>query len=414
MKKKTNQRFVWQRHPVILFFSVVVLCSLILVPVLSAQSPDSQEAVATSGIWITRAEIMRLPTSGDAWRQVESQANKSAGTPDLSDQDDDTNVIVLAKALAFVRTNDSSYRSDVVDALRVVTFNNTESGGRTLALGRELAAYVIAADLIDLPSHDPSLDSSFRSKLSELLTKSLDGKTLVETHEDRPNNWGTHAGASRAAVAAYLGDTAELDRTAQVFKGWVGDRSAYSGFKYGDLSWQCDSSKPVGINPKGCTKNGHSIDGALPEEMRRGGGFKWPPSKTGYAWEGLQGAIVQAEILHRAGYDTWEWEDQALLRAVNFLYSIGWTAEGDDKWQVWLINFSYGTEIAADSGVSAGKNMGWTDWSHSDGPVAISFLVDRGVNLDQTPVQLAFVASLGIMAVTLLLLFRIRRKRQHA
>ena len=277
-----------------------------------------------------------------------------------------------------------------------------------------LAAYVIAADLIDLASYDPSLDSAFRAKLRELRTKTLDGNTLIETHEDRPNNWGTHAGASRAAVAAYLGDTADMARTAQVFKGWVGDRSAYSGFKYGDLSWQCDSSNPVGINPKGCTKSGHSIDGALPEEMRRGGGFTWPPSKTGYAWEGLQGALVQAEILHRAGYDTWEWEDQALLRAVKFLYSIGWNAEGDDKWQIWLINFSYGTEYSADSGVSAGKNMGWTDWSHSDGPVAISFLVDRGVNLDQTPVQLAFVASLGIMAITLLLLFRIKRKRQRA
>ena len=28
---------------------------------------------------------------------------------------------------------------------------------------------------------------------------------LVECHEKRPNNWGNHCGASRAAVAAYLG-----------------------------------------------------------------------------------------------------------------------------------------------------------------------------------------------------------------
>ena len=32
--------------------------------------------------------------------------------------------------------------------------------------------------------------------------------TLVSTHENRPNNWGTHAGAARAAVARYLGDSA--------------------------------------------------------------------------------------------------------------------------------------------------------------------------------------------------------------
>ena len=254
---------------------------------------------------------MGLPTSGLAWAKLQSVANQPAGTPDLSDQEDDTNVRVLAKALVFVRTNRAKYRTEVVDALKVVTYDNTENGGRALALGRELAAYVIAADLIDLTTYDSALDADFRAKLRELLTKTLDGKTLVETHEERPNNWGTHAGASRAAVAAYLGDAAELARTAQVFHGYLGDRASYAGFSYGSLSWQCDPDKPVGINPKGCMKDGHSIDGVLPDDMRRGGDFQWPPEATGYPWEGLQGAIVQAEILHRAGYDTWNWEEKS-------------------------------------------------------------------------------------------------------
>jgi hypothetical protein len=166
-------------------------------------------------------------------------------------------------------------------------------------------------------------------------------------------------------VAVYLGDAAELERTAQVFKGWLGDREAYAGFTYRELWWQCDPAQPVGINPKGCTRAGHSIDGAQPEEMRRGGPFQWPPVETGYAWEGLQGALVQAEILQRAGYPAWEWEDQALLRAVQFLYNIGWEAEGDDRWQMWLINYVYGTAFPTVTPVSAGKNMGWTDWTHS-------------------------------------------------
>ncbi|MDX1418097.1 MAG: alginate lyase family protein [Candidatus Promineifilaceae bacterium] len=309
---------------------------------------------------------MRLPTSGPAWQQVQSAANQNAGRPDLSDQDDDTNVIILAKALAFVRTNNAAYRSDVVDALRIITFDNTERGGRTLALGRELAAYVIAADLIDLASFDPSLDASFRTKLRELLTKNLDGRTLRSTHEIRPNNWGTMAGASRAAVAAYLGDQSELYRTATVFHGYLGNRSAYAGFSYGNRSWQCDPANPVGINPQGCVKQGHSIDGVMPDDMRRGGGFQFPPRRTEYPWEGLQGAIVQAEILHRAGYPAWAWEDRAILRAVQFLYSIGWQPDGDDRWQVWLINYRYGTNFDAETPVSAGKNMGWTDWSHSN------------------------------------------------
>ena len=50
-------------------------------------------------------------------------------------------------------------------------------------------------------------------------------------------------------MAVYLGDATELANTAQVFKGYLGDRASYADFKYGDLSWQADPSKPVGINP---------------------------------------------------------------------------------------------------------------------------------------------------------------------
>ena len=181
------------------------------------------------GIWISREEIGRLPTSGPAWEKVLEIANKKAGGPDLNDKDDPVNVRVLAKALLFARLGEEAYRADVVKALKSVTYENSEKGGNTLALGRELVAYVIAADLINLPQHDPQLNADLEDRLRQLLTKELDGKTLVSTHEERPNNWGTHAGASRAAVAIYLGDTDELQRTADIFKGWLGDREAYAG-----------------------------------------------------------------------------------------------------------------------------------------------------------------------------------------
>jgi hypothetical protein len=228
---------------------------------------------------------------------------------------------------------------------------------------------VIAADLVGL---EPAEDVTFRAWLRRTLTETLDGMTLQSTHEDRPNNWGTMAGASRAAVAAYLGDAAELARTAQVFKGWLGDRASYAGFSYGDLSWQFDPSQPVGINPAGATKDGESIDGALPDDMRRGCSFQFPPCHTGYAWEALQGVTVQAEILHRAGYDAWNWEDQAIRRAALFLDALdrrygGWWAEGDDEWSPWLINHAYGASFTATSAARPGKIMGWTDWTHPAG-----------------------------------------------
>lgn len=319
-------------------------------------------------IWLSHEEISQLPMSGVAWEHVKEAADKKMDTPDLSDQDEDANVQTLAKALVYARTNDVEYRDEVVEALRVITYNNTENGGRTLALGRNLAAYVIAADIIGLGGFDPDLDMDFRRKLSELRTKKLDGKTLISTHEERPNNWGTHAGASRVAVALYLDDRADLNRAARVFKGWMGDRSIYAGFKYDDdLSWQCDPSKPVGINPRGCKKKGHSIDGAQPEEMRRGGSFTWPPEETGYPWEGLQGALVTAEMLRRTGYEnSWEWQNCALLRAVDFLYGINWKAEGDDEWQLWLVDYAYSTNHQPPSSAGPGKNMGWTAWTHAN------------------------------------------------
>ena len=328
-----------------------------------------------AGIWLTSAEIQSRPTTGAAWSNLLVTADEPAGTPNLSDQDDDTDVRVLARALVHVRTGTVSYRTEVVQALQSIAGGNSEDGtaeepGRTLALGRNLAAYVIAADLIDLGALDPTLDAAFRAKLSALLTKDLDGRSLRSTHEDRPNNWGTMAGASRAAVAAYLGDTNELAQAAQVFRGFLGDRTAYAGFNYhDDLSWHCSPSLPVGINPIGCRINGIEVGGAQPEEMRRGSPFQWPPTPTTYPWEGLQGALVQAEILHRAGYDAWNWSDYALLRASLFLYAIGWPAEGDDEWQPWLLNHVYGTSFPVDTtGARFGKIMGWTDWTHGTLP----------------------------------------------
>src|SRR3989344_2387410 len=260
---------------------------------------EKQESeAAPSGIWISQAEVQALPMSGSAWNGIKSAADSNCSTPDLANQDDAANVCVMAKALVFTRTGVARYRTDVTTALGSI-INSGTYNGRALALGRELIAYVIAADLIDLKTFNPTMNGQFRAKITQLLTTSTSGgpTSLVDCHEDRPNNWGAHCGASRAAVYAYLGDTAGIARVAQVFKGWLGDQSSYTGFSYGDLSWQCNASAPVGVNPQGCTKSGQNIDGVLPDDQRRCGSFSWPPCQTGYNWEALQGALAQAMIL---------------------------------------------------------------------------------------------------------------------
>ncbi len=313
-----------------------------------------------AGIWISRAEIAALPMSGPAWESLLAEANRPIGMPNLADAEDSTNVAVLAKALVHARTAEPSYRDEVIAACMAAI---ATEGTSTLALGRELAAYVIAADLVGLPA---AQDGAFRAWLSSVRHETIDGRTLVSTHEDRPNNWGTHAGASRIAAALYLGDTIDLERGATVFRGWLGDRAAYAGFEYDSLSWQEHPSRPVGINAKAAVKNGHSIDGVLPDDQRRGGAFVWPPPHENYVYEALQGALAQAVMLHRAGYPVWEWQDRALLRAFEWLHrEAQYAAEGDDTWQPHVVNHYYWSDFPAPTPSRAGKNVGWTDWTHA-------------------------------------------------
>jgi hypothetical protein len=272
----------------------------------------------------------------------------------------------MSKALVYARTGETGYRDEVVAALTAMT-GPAPYRGRALSLGRQLPAIVVAADLVDLPRVAPELDGRFRSYIRDLLhTPTFGGPVdLVDCHESRPNNWGTHCGAARVAVAAYLHDSGELARAAQVFRGFLGDRAAYAGFEYGELDWQCDPARPVGINRTGCTKNGHSVDGVVPDDQRRGGDFVWPPPRENYVYESLQGTIVQAAILDRAGYPAFTWEDRAILRAYRWLLEqASYPAAGDDEWQMHLVNHVYRVNLPAPSPARPGKNMGWTDWTH--------------------------------------------------
>jgi hypothetical protein len=336
-----------------------------------ATEPEPEpEPESVSGLWISAAEIGRLPMSGPAWTNVLAAANGSCGTVDLVDQEQSTNVCVMAKALVFARTGTPTYRTAVVTAISQIVASGVYTG-RALALGRELGAYVVAADLIDLKSFNPALDTSFRAVLRVLRTAFTTGAAtdLIDCHERRPNNWGAHCGATRAAIAVYLGDTADLERAAQVFKGFLGDRASYAGFDYGgpegDLSWQCDATRPVGINPMGCVRAGAMLDGVIPDDQRRGGTYAWPAPHENYVWESLQGLLAQAVILHRAGYPVWDWENRALLRAVTWLHSVnGYPPEGDDRWLTHIVNHAYGTSFPAVVPTTPGKGFGWTDWTH--------------------------------------------------
>jgi hypothetical protein len=331
---------------------------------------------------------------------MKASADAALGTPNLSDQNSNVDVQVLAKALVYARTGVLSYRNDVVSAITTITNNHTEAGStETLPFCRGLVSYVIAADLVGL---DADLNSSFKSYLTFMKTfAATNGATMIGSSDTRPNNQGLHCQASRLAIARYLGDTADVAHVEMTFKGWLGNRASYSGFTYGtDKSWQYDwngttSAAPVGINPVGATlviaSASRNVDGVMPDDQRRvcDNGIKancvgldnpyhcctgtgtgscqyniaatstclssppvgttWPPQRSLYAWGALAPALTVAEMLYNAGVsDIWTYQSSALKRAAD-----------------WLNN----TTFAADGGLSSSTSAD----DHASGPHAAEF-----------------------------------------
>ncbi len=315
-------------------------------------------------MWLSRAEIMRLPTSGAAWDKLVKEANSNWGSPSLSDNNSKHDTSTLAGALVAVRTGNSALaaktRRSIMSVTRVTSYK------RVLEMSRNITSYVIAADIVDLSAGD---DAVFKRFISGLRTKPLQGHSggddLLSTALRSANNWGAMARAAVVAIDIYIGSSGQLAYVAQTHRAWLGERVP-SSLKYGDTGWQGNGS-PSGINRRGAVVSGRSADGILPEDQRRTG----EPSSNraapqgSYPWEGLQGATVTGVLLHRAGLVSINAGDRALQRAYSWLtYTNNNPAEGDDTWQPWLLNKVAGTNFPTTSAKSPGKNMGWTDWTH--------------------------------------------------
>ncbi len=280
-------------------------------------SLSGRGAMVKDGIWISAQELSSLPMSGPAWDDLKEEADLVYDLQPISKLASDHDTQTLAVGLVYARTGEEPYRQKALEGIKWA--KGTEVGSAQ-AVGpcRNIVSYVITADLIDLASYDPTFDATFRDWIDQIRFVKWPDGTMIAEDEERTNNHGRMCGMARAVIAVYLGDQAELDRTADVFRGFLGDRAVYDDFRWvDDLSWQADETNPVGVNPVGAVKQGLPIGGALPEEMRRGGPFAIPPVHTGYPWEALQGILVEAVVLERAGYyDVFDWSDQAILRIV--------------------------------------------------------------------------------------------------
>ena len=190
--------------------TAMVLALVSLLPA-SAATPAPARA-ASDYILMSRAGLMARPVTGTRWANLKAVADASLGTPDLCDQNSRHHLRTLAAALVYARTGIASYgakaRGGVIAAiktLRVGCYN------ATLALGRQLTAYVLAADFADMTG---TPDTTFRAFLSTIVRRVIGGHSvwdsLYHTQIRSATNWGAYAGAARIATSLYLGDTADV------------------------------------------------------------------------------------------------------------------------------------------------------------------------------------------------------------
>lgn len=347
----------------------------------------------TRGVWIGKDELMARATSGAAWTKVLADANASPGTANVADQDNKHDAYTLAAALVAVRTGQASYRTKAIKGIRDAIGTEFNSGTRWLAISRNLLAYVVAADILDLkPDGNSTSDGTvIHGWIRGWLTKQLPDNNSSTLRGFRPFGSGSNAdaqeGACYAAVAAYVGDTAALGRAWNAFRRYAGDPTAPdnekiilgTGVEYG---WAYSNTNPFAINPKGTTKMVPSgvpgagttqrIDGAIINDMRRGGSFRHPPGFTQYPWTGLMGFVPAAVVLQRAGYPAFEVADRAVLRTHDYLWWLrnatglaDWFDSSRGSEIVQLVNHYYGTSFPVTHPVLVGHTIGYTDWTHA-------------------------------------------------
>jgi hypothetical protein len=335
-------------------------------PAPAAPSGPFAPFTATAGVWLNQAELQRLPTSGAAWNSVVSSADAGNGA-DISNQDSDHDQATLAAAIYAARTGQQ--RDRAVAALQSAI--GTEQGGRWLAVGRNLTGYIIAADLLGIRS-GPIYDwlASFRTMR---LAHNNSGEPI--TFRDSAWNSGSNAsaqeGAAYAALAVYLGDNEMIGWSWNAFRRYAGDRTSPHHINSNSDAWQQVPGDPVGIQNAGATKGGCSIDGAISNDMSRGGENLCSPGHTQYPWVGLDGAVPAAMILSRAGYPAWDVANKALRRAGVYLWGLS-QSTGNSEWfngsrsaaVKHLLNRVYGLGYPVSYPVGPGRTFGFTDYTH--------------------------------------------------
>jgi hypothetical protein len=226
------------------------------------------------------------------------------------------------------------------------------------------------------PNSDGSrVEAWIRSFLTKKLRHNNDASRLIGFPVfESGSNASAEQGAAYAAVAAYLGNHSALEYAWNRFRLYSCDRSSPESeinlTKGVGGGWAHDRNNACAVNPAGTSRDGHRIDGAIINDMVRGGSYQWTPGYTQYPWVGLEGYVPAAYILYRAGYPAFELENRAVLRTLEYLKylddntSSDWFDGSRANEIVHLVNVIYGTNFPMKGPTGGGRTVGFTGWTH--------------------------------------------------
>ncbi len=361
----------------------------------SASSSFGGTAAATAthqgSMWISASELAGYATSGTAWTNVNTVATNYVSTSiSYDNQNSVDGVNCLAAAIVYARTGSSTMRTKVRDAINsIANAAYVKTNLSPLGWARNITSWIVAADLIQLASYDPTVHENFRQFLMGMPHEpySGDGGTDLYDLTNRANNIGIMARVAILAISLYVGDYTEVATMADLYQGWLlGPYSTYP-FDYNtpDGSWQEDPTDLTtyrGIVDLGVVRDGNDFSGVIPDDYRRNGSYNsadYPgPNTTKYPWEAMAGILTMVELLRRNyASDALTWDDSAPQRAFDRLrqnyvdasadgWTWGITAGGgsDDRWVIYLGNKLYSSGYPVPSTTGAGRPLSWSDFTH--------------------------------------------------
>ncbi|HEV8281145.1 MAG TPA: hypothetical protein VGQ02_04755 [Candidatus Limnocylindrales bacterium] len=350
----------WASRRIIPALVVNALAFTLVFVTIFAVARLSSTSAATDFLLGSRSEILSRPISGAAWAAITAAADATPGSPDITCNQDQRSHprATLAAALVYARTGLVTYRDKAIELIEAAYPTARDCGNAILSLGRQLGAYVLAADFAGYR------DASFVTWLRNIRTRSFPSShsrwyTLAGTAADSANNWGTFALASLTAADAYLGDTTGLARDWALFKDYGDGTASFLHTPSYQAVWSC----PAGyeINPASCSdprKEGAAVEDASRSTF---------PTIDGYPAEAAQGYVVQAEILSRAGYAAWTVNDRQICRNAKWRERLGnLNHSSADHYVTWLTNARCGfTQPTQAAGF--GRVFGFTDWLYGPG-----------------------------------------------